>query len=134
MFIQCFVYLPCSSVNVLDRHIHITRKETTTNRIETEKRIEKKTKKKKKKRRINGLVCVCVAGRYPERTSNFDTLHACIHQLTLSLMPLRVRRSKLINHRKSITRRDEGVSFASERQKRKSLMSYTTDTHRHISE
>jgi hypothetical protein len=44
---------------------------------ETEKRIEKKTKKKKK-RRINGLVCV--AGRYPERTSNFDTLHACTHQ------------------------------------------------------
>jgi hypothetical protein len=29
VFIQCFVYLPCSSVNVLDRHIHITRKETT---------------------------------------------------------------------------------------------------------
>ena len=77
---------------------------------------------------------MCVAGRYPERTSNFDTLHVCTQQLTLSLSPFshresRVRRSKLINHRKSITRRDEGVSFASERHRRKSLMSYATDTH-----
>jgi hypothetical protein len=58
-------------------------------------------------------------------------LTLCMHALSssLSLMASRVRRSKLINHRKSITRRDEGVSFAPERQKRKSLMSYATDTH-----
>lgn len=30
-------------------------------------------------------MCVCVAGRYPERTSNFDTLHAYTQQFTLSL-------------------------------------------------
>ena len=133
MFIQCFVYLPCSSVNVLDRHIHITRKETTTNRIETEKRIEKKTKKKKK-RRINGLVCMCVCVLRVDIPREQVILTLCMHAFTssLSLMPSRVRRSKLINHRKSITRRDEGVSFASERQKRKSLMSYTTDTQTHF--
>ncbi len=79
---------------------------------------------------------MCVAGRYPERTSNFDTLHAYTPQLvhSLSLMASRVRRSKLINHRKSITRCDEGVGFAPERQKRTNLMSYTTDIHTGISE
>jgi hypothetical protein len=58
-------------------------------------------------------------------------LTLCMHALSssLSLMTSHVRRSKLINHRKSITRRDEGVGFPPERQKRKSLMSYATDTH-----
>ena len=61
-------------------------------------------------------------------------LTLCMHAFSssLSLMASRVRRSKLINHRKSITRRDEGVSFAPERQKRKSLMSYTTDTYTYL--
>lgn len=54
-------------------------------------------------------------------------MHSAAH--SLSPMGSRVRRSKLINHRKSITRRDEGVSFAPERQKRKNLMSYATNTH-----
>ncbi len=56
-------------------------------------------------------------------------MHALSSSLSLSLMASRVRRSKLINHRKSIMRRNEGVSFATERQKRKSLMSYAIDTH-----
>lgn len=123
MFIQCFVSLPCSSVNVLDRHIHIIRKETT---YKTEKKREWGSKRRRRKGEIMGL---CVLRVDIPREQVILTL--CMHALSssLSLMASRVRRSKLINHRKSITRRDEGVSFTPERQKRKSLMSYATDTH-----
>jgi hypothetical protein len=49
VFIQCFVYLPCSSVNVLDRHIHITRKETTTNGKRNGKEDRKEDEEEKEK-------------------------------------------------------------------------------------
>jgi hypothetical protein len=91
------------------------------------KRIEKKTKKKKRE-----IMDLCVLRVDIPREQAILTL--CMHALnsSLSIMASHVRRSKLINHRKSIMRRDEGVSFATEQQKRTSLMSYTTDTHTHI--
>jgi hypothetical protein len=65
--------------------------------------------KKLKKNINNGLMSI--ADRYPERTSSFDTtcMHSPVHFLSSDIVY--ARPSKLINHRKSITKRDEGVSF-----------------------
>ena len=58
------------------RSVNVPRRE----REKQEKRIECARKEKK---RNNGLMCV--AARYPLRTSNFDTRHVCTPELTHSL-------------------------------------------------
>lgn len=87
----------------------------------------------REKKRNNGLMCV--AARYPLRTSNFDTRHVCTSELTHSLpSPSHVVAcsSKQTNKSSKINyemRWETSLGGLRTTEKRKKLMSYATDTH-----
>ncbi len=91
MFIQYYVYLFYDSINVSNRY------------VEEEKNIEKEE-----------IIDLCLLWIDIPREQAVLTLYmyALTSSLSLFCHSVYVRPSKLINHRKSITKRYEGVSFA----------------------
>jgi len=68
------------------------------------------SRREKIEKKINNGV-MSIADRDPERKTSFDTtcMHSSVHFLSSDIVY--ARPSKIINHRKSIMKCDEGVSF-----------------------
>lgn len=138
VFIQCFAVSDvlsmccCRAVRsmFLIKHIDIRRRKESRNG-KKRKRKEDRIDEKREKKRNNGLMRVVRLDIPWEQAiltlcmSTLRTVHSllplplslcrCVDLFCLFLLASHVRRCKLINHRKSITRRDERVSCASER-------------------
>ena len=126
-----YVLLSIGSVNVSDK-AHQCQKTERISKWKKRKRKEDRIDQKREKKRNNGLMRVVRLDIPWEQAiltlgmSTLNTVHSllslsfsvvplCVDLLCLFLIASHVRRCKLINHRKSITRRDERVSCASER-------------------